>query len=273
MNKVLVVLIGNARGGEEAWTSLYSNVLDVYNADLCLCFGKTDDRRSSLYAKAKYLWEIPDYNNWKDFYAQYFDYDNSYLRKTFDLGHDSGLSGGIDNRPGSGSIIFAFRYYIKQYYLDVLQQYEHIILTRSDHLYTYPHPNQLSTDNILVVEGEDYGGITDRHHIFPSKYAKEMLGVIDYMNTEVGYNEMLNVYRPNPEQVLLSSFKFYNIEDKINRFPRFQFTVALYDDMIRWSKTDIPVPGMPNLFLKYQSEHQQTLNNHQLLLNEDRTNN
>ena len=41
MNRTLVVLLGNARGGEETWGSLYANLLDPQSADLALAFGDT----------------------------------------------------------------------------------------------------------------------------------------------------------------------------------------------------------------------------------------
>jgi hypothetical protein len=34
----LVVLLGNARGGEKTWHSMYKNVLNPLNADLALLF-------------------------------------------------------------------------------------------------------------------------------------------------------------------------------------------------------------------------------------------
>ena len=41
VNRTLVVLLGNARGGEETWESLYTNLLDPQSADLALAFGDT----------------------------------------------------------------------------------------------------------------------------------------------------------------------------------------------------------------------------------------
>ena len=66
--KTLVILIGNARGGEETWQSMYKYLLDPFSADLALLFGKTNNKSSSLYKKAKYLWEIEEYSNWRKYY-------------------------------------------------------------------------------------------------------------------------------------------------------------------------------------------------------------
>ena len=62
--KTLVVLLGSARGGEETWNSLYTYLISPLSADLALLFGKTDLKTSSLYSRAKYVWEIDEYDDW-----------------------------------------------------------------------------------------------------------------------------------------------------------------------------------------------------------------
>jgi len=39
-NQTLVILMGNLRGGEKAWKTLYRRVLDINNADLALVIGE-----------------------------------------------------------------------------------------------------------------------------------------------------------------------------------------------------------------------------------------
>ncbi|NBV93742.1 MAG: hypothetical protein EBT29_04670, partial [Proteobacteria bacterium] len=51
LTKTLVIIVGNARGGEEAWNSMYKYLLEPFSADLCLLFGKTNDHSSSLYKR------------------------------------------------------------------------------------------------------------------------------------------------------------------------------------------------------------------------------
>ena len=87
MSKTLVILIGNARGGELAWNSMYKNLLFPYNADLALCFGKSN-KRCSLHQKCKYFWEVPEYSDWSLYIKQkynnfiFIDYVYNYLIKT-----------------------------------------------------------------------------------------------------------------------------------------------------------------------------------------------
>ena len=68
-NKTLVILIGNLRCGENAWQSLYRNLLDVNSADLGL-IGTNDDGgrypNASLFSRAKYVWKTPEYDEWAD---------------------------------------------------------------------------------------------------------------------------------------------------------------------------------------------------------------
>ena len=56
--KTLVILLGSARGGEETWSSFYKYLLNPLSADLALLFGNTDNKTSSLYSIAIYVWEI-----------------------------------------------------------------------------------------------------------------------------------------------------------------------------------------------------------------------
>lgn len=261
--KTLIILIGNARGGEQAWNSLYNNLLDVYSADLCLCFGKnTINNNNILYDKAKYIFNIEEFMDWSIFYQNILPRANSeYLFKSFLLGKYTGLAGGISKCIGSGAIIFAFRYIIKNFFNDVCHNYDRIILTRSDHFYLMKQP-YLSNDRIWVVEGEDYNGITDRHHIFPIKFFDQMLGIIEYMNSEIGFLNIRRLSSPNPEMVLLSFFKHLNTIKSINRFPRTMFTVATPQDSTRWQKPTHKLPGIENLYIKYITEYNLSLKNY-----------
>ena len=69
-NRSLVVIMGSLRGGETAWETLYRNVLDVNDADLAL-IGIGDPiptayQNTTILARAKYFWNIPEYGNWAD---------------------------------------------------------------------------------------------------------------------------------------------------------------------------------------------------------------
>lgn len=256
--KTLTIIIGNARGGEKTWESMYKNLLEPYNSDLALCFGVQQNKEISLYTKAKYVWEVEEYENWRDYYSKVC---NGFWEKSFLLGKRDGLAGGIDDCIGSGSIIFAFRHIIKNKYKDILLKYDRIILTRSDFYYNQPHPI-LSNDHFWIVDGEDHYGIGDRHHIFPSTSLDDALGIVEYMDSENGYKQILNHNElRNPETLLKLYFQNIGIFDKIKRFPRVNYTVATRTDTTRWAKGVMQDPNNPELWIKYPNEYASSMSN------------
>ena len=206
-DKTLVILIGNARGGEETWTSMYKYLLEPYNADLALCFGEVKEKTSSLYQRAKYIWEIPEYKNWREFYEFNFNSNWDLFLKQQKNDYAT-LMGGIDDFKGSGAIIFAFRHYLMKNKIELINQYDRIILTRSDFYYIDKHPI-LPLGKLYAVEGEEYGGVSDRHFIFDSYMSKDVLGILDFLcsvsNIETLYKFEENTI--NPEKALLIFFK------------------------------------------------------------------
>jgi len=63
---VLVVVMGQLRGGEMAWESLRRRVLTPWAADLAVMTDATDERnqRSSLFRDAVYKWHEPEHRDW-----------------------------------------------------------------------------------------------------------------------------------------------------------------------------------------------------------------
>ena len=179
---------------------------------------------------AKYNWNFKDFNNWRDYFEQNFSEN---IVNNFIAGAYEGLAGGIDSHSGSGSIIFAIRDILKRNHLDIIKSYKQVILTRSDHLYVDFHP-KLDFDKISVVEGEDYMGITDRHYVFPGKYAEKILGVCDYLDIKDIHKEWHEL--KNPESVLMFYYKKINLYKSIERFKRTQLVVKQSGDSSRWGK-------------------------------------
>jgi hypothetical protein len=249
MEKTLVILLGNARGGEQTWKTMYENLLEPYNADLALLFGKCDNKAISLYTKAKYIWELPEYTDWFDYYSEncsgnWFSF--------FDRNKHKGVGGGIRDFIGSGAIIFAFRHFLKNNFKSITDEYDRIILTRSDYFYIDKH-EILPNDKVYITEGEEYGGITDRHHIFPSSYWDKVLGIVEFISSnDIGTEN-------NPEIALKKMFDFYNVP--YQKCKRVQFTVATKDDTTRWCKASKPLPNYDGILLKYETEYNLALKN------------
>ena len=147
-NSSLVIILGNLRGGEEAWKSLYKNVLDVNTADLALILGPANSTsnyhypNSSLYTRAKYVWNFHEYDDWADA----IDLINGTSWRETHLPYftrkRTGLLGGVKGHLGSGAIIFMIRWFLSQHLLgnpDVLNQYDRFVITRADHYYQCQH--------------------------------------------------------------------------------------------------------------------------------------
>jgi hypothetical protein len=252
-NKCLVIMIGNARGGEDTWNTAYKNLIDINNADLAICFGKTDNHSNpSLYKKSKYVWEIEEYSNWREYYAKYL---NNFWEKSLSLGIQIGP---IDNRPGSAAIQFAIKHFLLHNFLSILETYKNIIITRSD--YFYLKPDILKSDNFVwIPNGENYGGVCDRHIEFHSKYLKDILNIFDFIDSEEGYRILYQNKATNSEQLLKLMYMYKKIP--IKRYPRKQFTVATSQDSTRWKKATTKLPGYKDLYIKYDTEYREAINN------------
>jgi len=259
MEKTLVILIGNARGGEKSWNSMYENLLVPYNADLAVCFGYKENKVESLYDKSKYVWELPEYKEWGDYYVENFGEDGIW-KKVFSIAENSGFSG-LYGSKGSSAITFAFRHWILKNKRDVLLEYDRIIITRSDYYYYKKHP-VLDNDHFWIPFGEGYGGITDRHHIFPSSDLDIVLGVVDnYVNS----NDIIEDFSNNPkvnlniERSYVKYFGRIGYSKKIKQFERVQFTVKTAEDTTRWhvgpNEGKLLVPGHDDLYIKYGDEY------------------
>lgn len=248
--------MGNARGGEDTWNSMYKYLLKPYSADLALLFGKTSNKSNSLYAKAKFVWEIDEYANWWDYYKNYF---SNRLYNIYKNNEIEGLGGGIENFRGSGAIIFALRHFLKNNYKNELIKYDRIILTRSDFYYIDYHPI-LKNDSFYILEGEKYGGVTDRHHIFPSFILEDTLGINEYLDNKNNYKYLISK-KLNPERALLEYFKDNEVIKKIKFCKRVQFIVSKKNESKRWSYTKGYMFNSNKLLIKYQKEYYRALRN------------
>jgi hypothetical protein len=119
-NKTLVILIGSLRGGELAWSTLAEHVLDVNHADLALLLGTatpTMYQDASLFQRAKYHWQVPEYDDWADA----IDLINGTIwrERVFPILFEFGyVLGGIKvhgNQYGSGAVIFMLRWFLSNH--------------------------------------------------------------------------------------------------------------------------------------------------------------
>jgi len=184
--------MGNLRGGEVAWKTLYEQVLDLNSADLALMIGATppENRTSSLYQRAKYLWEFHEYEDWADAldlieiemhkrnnhhnWTQSQDNDDVGLNQSSSwrtilppmLHPQATILGGVRMREfrGSGAVIFMIRWFLSQEIIrhNITVLYDRFVVTRSDHYYLCQHNlSLLDPDYLWLPKGSNHGGVTD----------------------------------------------------------------------------------------------------------------
>ena len=255
----LVIVMGNLRGGELAWQSLYRNVLAVNDADLALMIGDTAPQyqNSTMFDRAEYVWSFPEYEDWAD--ALDLIHESSNWRETLiPLAHPEGsILGGVKAKDfkGSGAVIFMIRWFISQKIqeLDLTSKYERFIITRSDHYYYCEHDlSELDNESLWIPEGEDYKGITDRHLVVS---AQDVLAALNILPPLLSHPEDYGVQNRefNPERLILQRWTEEGLVDKVRRFSRMMFTCGQEGDTTRWRKLGLSVKE--GVQLKYSAEY------------------
>ena len=147
-NRSLIILTGELRSGEQAWTSLYRNFLDPNSADLALMIEnplKSLYPNSTLLDRAKYKWFFEDYKDWGDAVdlINGTSWRATHLTAFKSLNQWCILCGGtcIDDFDGSAIIIFMIRWFLANNIMesDILNRYDTFVVTRTDHFYQCPH--------------------------------------------------------------------------------------------------------------------------------------
>lgn len=262
-NRTLVIVMGNLRGGEKAWESLYKNVLDVNSADLALMIGKTNHTGSSMFQRAKNIWEFDEYDDWADA-VDLIDgpgWRNSVPKLTYRW---SSILGGVKmfRYQGSGAVIFMIRWFLAQEIMrrNITRQYDRFVVTRSDHFYACEHDlSKLNPDSIWIPEGQTYGGVTDRHVVVN---AKDLLPVLDILPNVLRkpnwYARLLGLPSGNPEKLIKRRWHDMGLMPRVERFERIMFTCGANGDPTRWRKMSEKMVE-EGVYLKYPKEYNASL--------------
>ena len=249
--KTLVILLGDARGGECTWDTLKRYVLDPMNADLALLFDHGPDEKSHpLFKMAQFHWcESVNFKKIWDDEANKAGIHNP----AYEINPIDNLHGSFDGRKGSGGIIVAFRKVLMKYE-ETIRRYDRVILTRSDFFYQCDHPNVIPRpDEVFVPYGEEYGGYTDRHAVFAGQSLGKVVDILEFTIRS-------GVLYKNVESVLKAYWESQNIS--VTQFHRTNFSVKLEDDQTRWAKGSNKVwINSPGLRLKYPKEYDNAQNN------------
>ena len=181
--KTLVAVVGTTRAWELTWESFAANVLDELGADLALCVGDRDEGPNPFYERAKHLWTVEEPDDWADAYDDAVG-DSSWRALLRPGDH---LLGGVHDtehpQPGVSALTIYMRWCLKRSLegAGLIGDYDWLVLTRSDFLWPFPHPDPrlLSERHVYAFDGEQWGGICGRHLVVHRRLAERLLSVYD----------------------------------------------------------------------------------------------
>lgn len=272
MHRVLVIVLGETRAHELTFDNFKVNVLDVLNADLCLCIGVTKDYDygNPFYKHAKYKFLYDEKDDYSDPFQKAYRYICStrqleephvYWRDFLKI-KDQFLGGIKDKHhqhPGSAGILIFFRWYLHQHILfnNMKDKYDRFIITRSDFLYQLPHPklNLMSSDYIWFPDCEYYRGYTDRHVILSNKNIDVYLSIFEAMvvKSHTYFQKMINTRNWNLEKLIKFHLHESKCKKQIRVFPYIMFSVRNINGTTRYSKGTFC--EKLKCYIKYASEY------------------
>jgi len=220
------------------------NVLHELHADLAICIGYNQhyDIDNPFFQNAKYRWLIPEQD---DFGAELdrISLTLGIVPKWEKLRNVGGhFLGGVRGIPGSGALQMIFRWHLREGLCRerLLDSYDQFIITRSDFVYTAPHPHigALNPRWIWLPDGEDYGGLVDRHTVVSPEYVVPTLSIIeDLLRNPDDWNEILpKMPDQNIECTLHRYFEREGLLNRVRRFPYVMYSVRANKDPSRWSQ-------------------------------------
>jgi len=262
--KTLTIVLCQTRESKSTYDSLVSNVLVPLESDLAFCgsYNQGDDRALDLIiANSKYIWNIPEPENWVTA-CDAISTDGGRWKELSQISPMFLGGAGLEGTVGSGLIIFYYRALLNKCLTPtIIESYDWFVITRSDFLWKVSHPgvSLLDSERIYILDGEKYGGISDRHMIFSKKYAKQILSLaepifsaaFELTDKLIPHSEDLN-----PEKYISLSLAEKNLDRHLSYFPYLGYTIRHVDTSTRWSQ------GIWNenfgYFIKYPEEYIQT---------------
>jgi hypothetical protein len=155
--KTLVCLLGQVRLAEHTWEPFKKYVLDELHADLVLCGNVCVQNEFTAHAK--------------HIFKTLGDPDPEYWKPWDDI---TGFMGTTRSQSYGRNLVELRRILFEN--IKDLGQWDQVIVSRTDHLWTGPHP-KLDLDHIWCLNGEFHGGICDRHMVIPWRFLEGVLTV------------------------------------------------------------------------------------------------
>jgi GDP-D-mannose 3',5'-epimerase len=269
--RVLVILVGQPRGGELAYRSMEKYLLRSHNADLATFFTETAPM-TYLQKIARYNWVVPEYDDWFSIMdkisATCVGEENVQNLRNRLWGPDKGGSKfmGHDSlsvaHAKSSVILMSFRWLVHQKLLQLrlYEEYDMFVFSRADEAYICDHAPiselyHTCPNCAWCTHGEEYGGFSDRHWVASAR----VFGQVMNMTTHVLCNSDRFFKRvQNLETLIKVSFEDTKIE--VKQFTPSFFTVQRQSDRINFPSWATPQDTSADaasfgLKLKYPDEY------------------
>ncbi len=241
-SKTLTIVLCQTREGNFTFSSLVENVLRPLQSDLAFCGSAKKVAEDKILTASQFVWNFSEPDDWAKACDSISSNDSNW-RDLCSFG-DAFLGGtGYANTKGSGLIIMYWREILRHSLTtELLNKYEWFVITRSDFQWIVRHPDLelLSEEQIYLLDGEKYGGISDRHLIFHRSLAKQIFEIASPIFHEaqelVQEFEEKKVKDLNPERFLLMMLESNGLADKIRFLPYLGFTIRHSETQTRWSQ-------------------------------------
>lgn len=260
--RTLVVTLGQLRAHQVTWANFREKLLDTLGADLAVCVGADDhlDIGNPFYRHARYRWVVPVQSDFR----RMFDRIQAQLGAATNWRTLCDLPGSwlarVANEPRPPGA--AFPYLLRWFMLDNIRAaglehvYDRFVITRSDLYHLCPHPplDCLDSDSLWIPDGEDYGGVMDKHMVVSATQLFHACNLLDEM---LGHPERIRTAMEgrsnwNIEQAIHLHLERNGLLAKVRRFPYVMCLVRSPDDPTdQAASTHIPELGIS---IRYPSE-------------------
>jgi len=260
--KTLTIVLCQTRELDHTYNLMRKNLLNPLNSDLAYCGAViTDPREITLKGQFKFIWELNEPTDWIAEIDRY-QIGDSWKQLVENFPHLFGGTG-LHNSNGSGLIIMYWRDLLRTFITpQILEAYEWFVITRSDFMWISSHPNvrHLKGEQIYFLDGEKYGGVSDRHMIFHRDFANAMFSLAEpifFDSQRLNHSLMASKNIPprnevNPEYYLKFRLENLGIFSKVKFLPYLGYTIRYASTSTRWSTGEYS--ERKGLYIKYPRE-------------------
>lgn len=196
--KTLVCMYSNTNAHRITGEPFINNVLKPLGADLALCV-KEGEPDNIFYQNAKYVWKHPPVKDWvKKFDEISGNQEWQIIMNT--EGHWFGACDQIKGHNMNAAVILYYRWLLLNHLRDIRDQYDWIIVSRSDFLWCSLHCQMelLNKNTVYLLDGPQYGGLNDAHIILPSNKIDNYLDILIRVLQDP--ENVINKMHPNGNQ-------------------------------------------------------------------------